>query len=91
MARRTAVTVEDGVVVVTRRYSTELGFVPNEEKQAFFRAALENGLTFNELWAAIDYALSVCGYGAHERDYWPHIQQEARRIWLELNKGQAAP
>lgn len=91
MARRTAVTVEDGVTIVTKRYSSELGFVPDADKQAFFRAALENGLTFNELWAAIDYALSVCGYGAHERDYWPHIQQEARRIWRELNKGQAAP
>lgn len=91
MARRTAVTVEDGVTIVTKRYSSELGFVPDADKQAFFRAALENGLTFNELWAAIDYALSVCGYGAHEREYWPHVRKEARRIWRELNKGQAAP
>ena len=91
MARRTAVTVEDGVTIVTKRYSSELGFVPDADKQAIFRAALENGLTFNELWAAIDYALSVCGYGAYEREYWPHVQKEARRIWRELNKGQAAP
>lgn len=72
-------------------YEREIGFIPNLEKLQFFTAALNNGLTFNELWAAIDYALSVCGYGAHERDYWPHIQQEARRIWRELNKTKADP
>lgn len=91
MTRRSAVTVDDGVLVVTDRYSRELGFVPDADKQAFFRAALVNGLTFNELWAAIDYALSVCGYGRPECDYWPHVQKEARRIWRELQKREAAP
>ena len=91
MTKRSAVTVDDGVLVVTNHYSRELGFVPDADKQAFFRAALENGLTFNELWVAIDYALSACGYGQSERDYWPHVQKEARRIWRELKKGEAAP
>lgn len=68
-------------------YERELGFIPDQEKLQFFTAAIQNGLTFNELWAAIDYAVSVCGFGAHERDYWPHIQKEARRIWRELQKG----
>lgn len=90
MTKRSAVTVDDGVLVVTDHYSRELGFVPDADKQAFFRAALENGLTFNELWAAIDYALSACGYGRPERDYWPHIQKEARRIWKEVKKEKAA-
>lgn len=72
-------------------YERELGYIPDAEKLQFFSRAIQNGLTFNELWAAIDYALSVCGYGAHERDYWPHIQKEARRIWKEVKKEKAAP
>lgn len=26
-----------------------------------------------------------------ERDYWSHIQKEARRIWREMKKEKAAP
>ena len=31
--------------------------------------------------AAIDYAVSVVGFEGVARDYWPHVQAEARRIW----------
>lgn len=34
---------------------------------------------------------SVVGLGAAEREYWPHIQKEARRIWREMKKEKAAP
>ncbi|MGO5027516.1 hypothetical protein [Candidatus Agathobaculum pullicola] len=44
-------------------YGRMIGYVPDEEKQLFFRNAIANGLTFDTLWAAIDYAVSVCGYG----------------------------
>lgn len=56
----------------------------------FFTSALRNGFTFNSLWAAVDYAVSVAGLGAEERDYWPHIQKEDRRIWREMDKAKAA-
>lgn len=91
MERRTAVTIDDALKTVVDYYSREIGRVPDEDKQAFFIGALQNGLTFDSLWAAIDYAVSVAGLGVAERDYWPHIQKEARRIWREMKKEKAAP
>lgn len=91
MERRTAVTIDDAQKTVVDYYSREIGCVPDADKQAFFIGALQNGLTFDSLWAAIDYAVSVAGLGAVERDYWPHIQKEARRIWREMKKEKAAP
>lgn len=37
-----------------------------------------------EVIAAIDYAVSVVGFEGVARDYWPHVQAEARRIWREM-------
>ena len=91
MERRIAVTIDDALKTVVDYYSREIGRVPDADKQAFFTGALKNGLTFDSLWAAIDYAVSVAGLGAAERDYWPHIQKEARRIWREMKKEKAAP
>ena len=86
MERRTAVALDDALKTVVDYYSREIGRVPDADKQAFFTSARQNGLTFDSLWAAIDYAVSVAGLGAAERDYWPHLQKEARRIWRELQK-----
>lgn len=91
MERRTAVALDDALKTVVDYYSREIGCVPDADKQVFFTSALRNGLTFDSLWAAIDYAVSVAGLGAAERDYWPHIQKEARRIWREMDKAKAAP
>lgn len=91
MERRTAVAMDDALKTVVDYYSREIGRVPDADKQAFFTGALQNGLTFDLLWAAIDYAVSVAGLGAAERDYWPHIQREARRTWREMQKEKAAP
>ena len=91
MERRSALTNEDALHSVVSYYGRVIGYVPDEEKQLFFRNAIANGLTFDTLWAAIDYAVSVCGYGRPERDYWPHIQKEARRTWREMQKEKAAP
>lgn len=91
MERRTAVALDDALKTVVDYYSRVIGCVPDADKQAVFTGALQNGLTFDLLWAAIDYAVSVCGYGRPERDYWPHIQKEARRIWREMKKEKAAP
>lgn len=91
MERKTAVTIDDALKTVVDYYSREIGRVPDADKQAFFTGALRNGFTFDSLWAAIDYAVSVCGYGQTERDYWPHIYKEACRIWRKMKKEKAAP
>lgn len=65
-------------------YKNAIGHEPDEEKRAFFLAVAEY-LDVESLWASIDYAVSVCGFGRYERDYWPHIQKEARRIWYEMH------
>lgn len=44
----------------------------------------QSGLRPAELMAAIDYAVSVVGFEGVARDYWPHVQAEARRIWREM-------
>ena len=67
-------------------YENEIQHRPDEEKQAFFlapRSRMDSG--FDTLAASIDYAVSVVGFGAYERDYWPYIQEEARRIWSVLH------
>ena len=66
-------------------YEKTIRYEPDEEKRAFFLAAANNGLDVESIWASIDYAVSVCGFGRYERDYWPHIQKEARRIWYEMH------
>lgn len=91
MEGRTALTNDQALHSAVDYYGRMIGYVPDEEKQAFFSKAIANGLTFDTLWAAIDYAVSVCGYGRPERDYWPHIQKEARRIWREMKKEKDAP
>ncbi len=91
MERRSALTNEDALNSVVSYYGRAIGYVPDEEKQLCFRNAIANVLTFDTLWAAIDYAVSVCGYGRPERDYWPHIKKEARRTWREMQKEKAAP
>lgn len=73
MESRSRVRPIEQLAHVQTYYERELGYIPDAEKLQFFSRAIQNGITFNELWAAIDYSLSVCGYGAHERDYWPHI------------------
>lgn len=57
---------------------------PDAEQMAFFRKTVQSGLRPAELMAAIDYAVSVVGFEGVARDYWPHVQAEARRIWREM-------
>lgn len=83
----TALTTEQTVKTACNYYRNTVKQEPDDEKQVFFRRAAESGLTFAELWAAIDYAVSVVGLYGIERDYWKHIQGEARRIWKEMNRG----
>ena len=67
-------------------YEHQIQHKPDLDKRTFFRNAAEAGLTADALYAAIDYAVSRCGFGRYERDYWPLIQHEARRIWKETRK-----
>lgn len=67
-------------------YKQQIQHIPDFEKRIFFRNAAAAGLTADALYAAIDFAVSRCGFGRYERDYWPHIQREARRIWKETRK-----
>ena len=88
--RVTYTTPEEVAALAASYYENTVQHRPDGEKRAFFLSVARSGLDVRALWAAIDYAVSVCGYGRDERDYWPHIQQEARRIWRELH-GKAAP
>ena len=67
-------------------YQNQIQHKPDLDKRTFFRNAAAAGLTADALYAAIDYAVSRCGFGRYERDYWPLIQHEARRIWKEARK-----
>lgn len=82
--RSTYTSPELVVLSAASYYKNTIGHEPDEEKRAFFLAVAEY-LDVESLWASIDYAVSVCGFGRYERDYWPHIQKEARRIWYEMH------
>ena len=77
-------TPEQVAALAAGYYEKTIGHKPDEEKRGFFLGAAKGGLDLHALWASIDYAVSVCGFGRYERDYWPHIQEEARRIWREM-------
>ena len=88
-ADRVTYTASEQIIDLTIRLSVDyyrqaLQHMPSAEKTAFFRRAVMHGLNARDLYSAIDYAVSLCGYGQIERDYWPHIQMEARRIWREM-------
>ena len=83
--RGTYTTSEQVAAIAASYYENTIQHKPDAEKQAFFLGAAKGGLDVHALWASIDYAVSVCGLGRYERDYWPHIQEEARRIWYEMH------
>ncbi len=83
--RVTYTTPEEVAELVAGYYENVIQHKPDAEKQAFFLGAAKGGLDAYALWASIDYAVSVCGFGRYERDYWPHVQEEARRIWREMH------
>lgn len=84
-SRGTHTTPEQVAAIAASYYENTIQHKPDAEKQAFFLGAAKGGLDVHALWASIDYAVSVCGLGRYERDYWPHIQEEARRIWYEMH------
>ena len=84
-SRGTHTTPEQVAAIAASYYENTIQHKPDEEKRAFFLAAANNVLDVESLWASIDYAVGVCGFGRYERDYWPHIQKEARRIWYEMH------
>lgn len=81
---RSMVKLDNWVAIAADYYQKETGKAANEEKCDFFRKTIENGLTIDEIMAAVDYAISVHGMAAIERDYWAAIQNECRRIWKEM-------
>lgn len=83
--RWTYTTPEQVAQLAASYYENTIQHKPDEEKKAFFLDAAKGGLDLHALWASIDYAVSVCGFGRYEIDYWPHIQEEARRIWYEMH------
>lgn len=88
--RATYTTPEEVAALAAGYYENVIQHKTDAEKQAFFLGAAKGGLDAYALWASIDYAVSVIGFGRYERDYWPHIQEEARRIWREMY-AKAAP
>ena len=86
-SRGTHTTPEQVAAIAASYYENTIQHKPDEEKRAFFLGAAKGGMDVHALWASIDYAyaVSVCGLGRYERDYWPHIQEEARRIWYEMH------
>lgn len=83
--RWTCTTPEEVAELAAGYYENVIQHKSDAEKQAFFLGAAKGGLDVHALWASIDYAVSVIGFGRYERDYWPHIQEEARRIWYEMH------
>lgn len=77
-------TDEEMAAFVGRYYARAVRREPDAEQMAFFRKTVQSGLRPAELMAAIDYAVSVVGFEGVARDYWPHVQAEARRIWREM-------
>lgn len=77
-------TDEEMAAFVGRYYARAVRREPDAEQMAFFRKTVQRGLRPAELMAAIDYAVSVVGFEGVARDYWPHVQAEARRIWREM-------
>ena len=83
--RVTYTTPEEVAALAAGYYENVIQHRPDEEKREFFLGAARSGLGADALFSAVDYAVSVIGFGRYERDYWPHIQKEARRIWREMH------
>lgn len=83
--RVTYTTPEEVAALAAGYYENVIQHKPDEEKREFFLGAARSGLGADAVFSAIDYAVSVCGFGRYERDYWPHVQEEARRIWYEMH------
>ena len=67
--RVTYTTPEEVAALAASYYENTVQHRPDGEKRAFFLSVARSGLDVRALWAAIDYAVSVCGYGRYERDY----------------------
>ena len=64
-------TDEEMTAFVGRYYARAVRREPDAEQMAFFRKTVQSGLRPAELMGVA-------------RDYWPHVQAEARRIWREM-------
>lgn len=84
--RVTYTTPDEVAALAAGYYERVTQHKPDKDKKGFFLAAARAGLDVSDLWEAIDGAVSACGLGRYEIDYWQQIEKAARQRWQEMHK-----